>query len=219
MQPSEAIDLRVATQGLSGPGFDQPESAVQRLTAMQSQDFPAAKWALGRRIPGSRDGEIQAAFDEGQFLRTHIMRPTWHFVAPSDIRWMQKLTSPHVKRIMASYLKKFELDSVLIGRATDTMVRAIQDAGPLSKPAIHHALAEQGFELDLHRLGYIIMEAELDAANAMRISRQLTEIDAALDRLHRDPARFGICEDTGRDIPFERLEVIPWARTCGQAGA
>jgi hypothetical protein len=76
---------------------------------------------------------------------------------------MQKLTSPHVKRIMAPYLKKVELDSVLIGRITDTMIRAIQDAGPLSKPVIHHALAEQGFELDLHRLGYIIMEAELNA--------------------------------------------------------
>ena len=73
--------------------------------------------------------------------------------------------------------------------------------------------------LHLADLGTDTMEAELDAANAMRISRQLTEIDAALDRLHRDPARFGICEDTGRDIPFERLEVIPWARTCGQAGA
>jgi RNA polymerase-binding transcription factor DksA len=62
------------------------------------------------------------------------------------------------------------------------------------------------------------MQAELDASNATRMSRQLAEIDAALERLYRDPERFGICEDTGGDIPFERLEVIPWARTCGQAG-
>jgi RNA polymerase-binding transcription factor DksA len=49
--------------------------------------------------------------------------------------------------------------------------------------------------------------------------RRLFEIDAALDRLHRAPERFGVCEDTGKDIPFERLDVIPWARTCDQAGA
>ena len=68
-------------------------------------------------------------------------------------------------------------------------------------------------------LGTDAMQAELDAANATRMSRQLREIDAALERLYRDPERFGICEDTGGDIPFERLAVIPWARTCEQAGA
>ena len=59
------------------------------------------------------------------------------------------------------------------------------------------------------------MESELQAANATRMSRELAEIDAALDRLHRSPERYGVCEDTGRPIPFERLDVIPWARTCG----
>jgi DnaK suppressor protein len=63
------------------------------------------------------------------------------------------------------------------------------------------------------------METELAASNATRESRELADIDAALDRLHRTPERFGICEDTGRDIPFERLEVIPWARTCDEANA
>ena len=58
------------------------------------------------------------------------------------------------------------------------------------------------------------METELQASNATRMSRELAEIDAALDRLHRSPDRYGICEDTGRQIPFERLDVIPWARTC-----
>ena len=61
------------------------------------------------------------------------------------------------------------------------------------------------------------MESELQASNATRMSRELAEIDAALERLHRTPDRFGICEDTGEPIPFERLDVIPWARTCGQA--
>ena len=63
------------------------------------------------------------------------------------------------------------------------------------------------------------MESELRASNATRMSGELAEIDVALDRLHRSPERFGICEDTGQPIPFERLDVIPWARTCGQAGA
>jgi DnaK suppressor protein len=67
-------------------------------------------------------------------------------------------------------------------------------------------------------LGTDTMQAELDASNATRVSRELAEIDAALERLYHSPETFGICEDTGADIPYERLEVIPWARTCGDAG-
>jgi RNA polymerase-binding transcription factor DksA len=62
-------------------------------------------------------------------------------------------------------------------------------------------------------------DTELDAMNATRMSRELSEIEEALDRLRRAPERFGICEATGRPIPFERLNLIPWARTCRQAGA
>jgi DnaK suppressor protein len=68
-------------------------------------------------------------------------------------------------------------------------------------------------------LGTDTMQAELDAANDARISRELAEIDAALDRLYRSPEKFGICEDTGAEIPYARLEIIPWARTCGDSGA
>jgi RNA polymerase-binding transcription factor DksA len=63
-------------------------------------------------------------------------------------------------------------------------------------------------------MGTDTMQEELDAAQASRGSRELEEIDAALERLYREPARFGIDERTGREIPFARLEVIPWARTA-----
>lgn len=66
-------------------------------------------------------------------------------------------------------------------------------------------------------LGTDTMQEELDASNATRISRELAEIDSALERLYKRPEKFGICEDTGKDIPFERLDIIPWARTCEQA--
>jgi RNA polymerase-binding transcription factor DksA len=68
-------------------------------------------------------------------------------------------------------------------------------------------------------LGTDTMQAELDASNATRVSRELAEIDAALERLYNTPEQFGICEDTGEEIPYERLDLIPWARTCGGTGA
>ena len=62
-------------------------------------------------------------------------------------------------------------------------------------------------------LGTDTMNEELDESNATRATKELNEIDAALERLYKDPARFGLCDD-GREIPFERLDIIPWARTC-----
>ena len=98
----------------------------------------------------------------------------------------------------------------LLDRSISTMSdeRVRDGPGDLTDVPLHPA--DQGTDT---------MRQELDASNAARMSRQLAEIDAALERLHRDPERFGICEDTGSDVPFERLEVIPWARTCDQANA
>ena len=78
-------------------------------------------------------------------------------------------------------------------------------AGDITKMPTHQA-----------DLGTDTMQEELDASNATRISRELAEIDAALERLYADPERFGICEQTGKPIPYARLEIIPWARTCGE---
>ena len=76
-------------------------------------------------------------------------------------------------------------------------------AGDITRMPTHQA--DQGTDT---------MQEERDASNATRIARELAEIDAALERLFHDPAKFGICEKTGAAIPYERLDIIPWARTC-----
>jgi DnaK suppressor protein len=76
-------------------------------------------------------------------------------------------------------------------------------AGDLSKMPLH--MADQGTDT---------MQQELDAVMVDRESKSLSEIDAALQRLYDDPDHFGICENTGKEIPFERLDIVPWARTC-----
>ncbi|MDB4886082.1 MAG: hypothetical protein JWN79_1520 [Gemmatimonadetes bacterium] len=93
----------------------------------------------------------------------------------------------------------------LLGRESKDMVDASDPdrSGGLSRAPTHMA-----------DLGTDTMDAELDASNAGRITGELAEIDAALERLYRSPETFGVCERTGEDIPMERLKVIPWARTC-----
>jgi len=57
-------------------------------------------------------------------------------------------------------------------------------------------------------------DQELDTVNAPRETAELAEIDAALERLYRRPEQYGRCERSGKPIPFERLDLVPWARTC-----
>jgi RNA polymerase-binding transcription factor DksA len=110
--------------------------------------------------------------------------------------------------------RRLQEDGARLRRALDASLalRAGEDeqdrAGNLSKVPVHPA-----------DLGTDTIDAELEASNETRMSRELEEIDAALHRLYHTPERFGICEETGRPIPFERLDIVPWARTCDQAGA
>jgi DnaK suppressor protein len=101
-------------------------------------------------------------------------------------------------------------------RALRTLTRSVDEradgdgqdqSGDLTSMPLH--MADRGTDT---------MQQELDASNATRVSRELAEIDAALERLYQAPEKFGVCEDTGKPIPFARLDMIPWARTCEPNG-
>ena len=92
---------RLAQQQLLIPTLTQPGEVVRRLGAVQAQDYGGAKWAVGMRTRGAVDAAIEQAVNDGSILRTHVLRPTWHFVTPADIRWMLALTAPRIKATMA----------------------------------------------------------------------------------------------------------------------
>jgi hypothetical protein len=99
---------------------------VAWLGAVQAQEFGPAKWGLGLRLPETTtDSAIAKAFDAGRILRTHVMRPTWHFVASSDIRWMLELTAPRVLRTISHYCRRLGLDQTVCTRAATIFERAL----------------------------------------------------------------------------------------------
>src|SRR5688572_10188593 len=89
---------RMRSSGLTGTRFKAPEEVVRRHGAMQAQEYALAKWAIGQRAEGLVDGDLDRALSEGSIVRTHVLRPTWHFVAPDDLRWLLALTGPRVQR-------------------------------------------------------------------------------------------------------------------------
>ncbi len=148
--------------GLSGAPFDGIADVVRWLGAVQSQDYGPAKWAIGHRVRGLRDSEVDRAFAEGIILRTHVLRPTWHFVLPEDIRWLLELTAPRVHAMNAYHYRRFELDQVVQKKFSRLIERTLRSEGQLTRKQIQEILEKGGIEAKSQRLAYIMMHAELE---------------------------------------------------------
>src|SRR5260221_7004814 len=154
---------RLHNQLITQRMFEKPGDVVQWLGAVQAQDYAAAKWALGLRMQGAIDESIEQAFADGTILRTHVMRPTWHFVTPADIRWMLELTAPRVNALSAYYYRRLELDDAIFARSNAVVTKALQGGNQLTRAELGSVLKKAGMAThDLLRLTYMVGRAELD---------------------------------------------------------
>lgn len=176
MIASEIALQRLYHQGLSLPMFENPAEAVKWLGAVQSQDYAGAKWAVGQRTTGTTDAIVEQAFTDGTILRTHVMRPTWHFVAPGDIRWLLALTAPRVHAISAYMYRQLELDEAIFARSKDVLIKTLQGGKQLTRSELGGALMEVGILAEGLRLAYIVGCAELDGliCSGARRGKQFT---------------------------------------------
>lgn len=162
MKNSDIARLRLRNQGLSEHRFTDPVDVVGQLGAVQAQDYAGAKWALGQRLPNTTDAALDQAFNAGRLLRTHILRPTWHFVAPADLRWMLELTGPRVHAANASMYRKLGLDQGILRKSYGVLEKALRGNQYLTRAELASRLDQAGIPADGLRLGYFMMSAELD---------------------------------------------------------
>jgi hypothetical protein len=153
---------RLQSQRLTGEPFPSAVDAVSWLGAVQSQDYGGAKWALGQRTRGATDAELDRLCDEGAILRTHVLRPTWHFVLPEDIRWLLELTGPRVRLGLAGRYRRLEIDERVATRAKTAITTALAGGRHLTRPELSEVLSASGISPDGQRLPHLIMGAELD---------------------------------------------------------
>jgi hypothetical protein len=155
---------RLFSQRLAGALCDTPEEVVAWLGAVQSQDYVGASWGVGQRAKGCTEEDVGAAYDDGRILRTHVMRPTWHFVARDDIRWLQALTGARVQAGNAGRYRRLEIDAATHLRARRVLERSLRDGRHLTRREVSERLAAGGIaEPAGQRLAHIVMHAELDA--------------------------------------------------------
>jgi hypothetical protein len=162
MARTEILQRRLASQYLTASGPKTGADIVRALGAVQAQDYAGAKWALGQRTRDATDAGIERELGEGSILRTHVLRPTWHFVAPADIRWMLALTAPRVKAAMAYHDRVFGVTPAIYRRGLAALTKALAGGKHLTRAEVAKILQPTGVKTSDQRVG-IMMRAELDA--------------------------------------------------------
>lgn len=159
---SDLLNKRLRNQLLVASTRRKPEQVVSWLCAMQAQDFSAAKWAVAARAPGVQDGDVEQAFNDGSILRTHVLRPTWHFVTPHDIRWMLALSAPRIHAANDYYYRQSDLDAKTFAKSCAMIHRVLEGGNTLTRTELAVYLKRAKIPADGLKLAYVMMHAELE---------------------------------------------------------
>ncbi|HVE75614.1 MAG TPA: winged helix DNA-binding domain-containing protein [Actinomycetota bacterium] len=158
--------------------------------AMQSQDYGPAKWSIGQRSTGLNSKDLDDAVSTGSILRTHVLRPTWHFVTREDIRWLLALTGPRVRQSTAPRTNELGLDSSTLARGESVITSALSGGNHLTRSEISSLLEKSRLDKSGQRLPYLLMHLEIEAVICSGILRGKQQTYALLDERASELAPF-----------------------------
>ncbi|HEY0895450.1 MAG TPA: winged helix DNA-binding domain-containing protein [Sphingobacteriaceae bacterium] len=192
LKPSDISCRRLISQKIRCPAGCSAADAVAWMGAIQAQDYPMSVWAVALRLENHRHHDVEAAFNSGEILRTHVMRPTWHLVSRENIRWMVALTAPRIRNAVRSRWKELELDGQAFIRSYAVMERMLGGGNHLPREEI---LAEIGKSLPVsgQRGAHLLFGAELDGLVCSGPIRQKKHTYCLLEE--RVPAQAALSED------------------------
>ena len=146
------------------------------MGAIQAQDYAMAKYAIGVRLKNFTDQTIEEAINNAHIIRTHVLRPTWHFVAAENIRWMLELTAQNLNKALASNNKRLELDDKTFTKANTIIEKLLRDGNQLTRKEIMVALEKKGIKTNDLRASHIMFRAETDlvVCNGTKREKQFT---------------------------------------------
>ncbi|NYG21895.1 hypothetical protein BJY17_002642 [Agromyces hippuratus] len=178
MEVAELRRIRLQVQGLREVRATSAADVVRDFVAVQSQEFVPAQWGLAMRVPAERRpglAEVTAALDRGEILRTHVLRPTWHFVDPADARWLMELSAERVHRANATYYRRTGVDGAGGARALDVVAASLA-GGHRTRAELAAALDAAGQPSTGLGFTYVLMLAELErvAISGANVGRQRT---------------------------------------------
>lgn len=162
MNTKKLLNIRLYNQLLTNHRLKEPHEIVLWMGAMQAQAPEMAKWAIGSRLENKIVRDINEAINSGKIIRTHTLRPTWHFISAKDVYWMSDLSKPRLKPIYRSYARIHKADESLIYQIIPAIEKILIDGKHLTKEDIKNALQAKGIITDDTHLRLAICYAEVD---------------------------------------------------------
>ncbi|MDL2303882.1 winged helix DNA-binding domain-containing protein [Bacteroides sp. OttesenSCG-928-D19] len=162
MDVTELLQIRLNNQLLAGHQLKEPDEVVSWMGAMQAQTLDMAKWGIGVRLDGHTVRDVESALNTGRIIRTHILRPTWHFVSADDFHWMRDLSYPQLKPIYFSYYKTYGVDKEQIYGVIPLLEKSLSGGVHLTKQEIANILQTEKIATDNHLLNFAIQLAEIE---------------------------------------------------------
>jgi hypothetical protein len=162
MKFTDIAHIRLLSQQIAKPTFTKAKDLVAWMGVLQAQDYNMAKWAIGIRLPKATEQMVEAAIHNGDILRTHLLRPTWHFVSADDVYWMLSLSAPKIKAKLKTRHKQLELTDALCNKSNKLIEKALTKNGHLTRKELVAALKAAKFAVDENRSSHLLLWAELD---------------------------------------------------------
>lgn len=155
-------NTRLKSQKVSETEFKDPKEIVSWMGAMQAQDYPMSKWAIGVRLTDPAEEKVDSAIDKGEIIRIHVLRPTWHFISADDIYWMLNLSAPRIKSSLKTRHKELELTEKIIGKTQSLLLQRLSNGSGLTREEIAEEFTVAKIRTDANRLSHILFRAEMD---------------------------------------------------------
>jgi hypothetical protein len=153
---------RLFSQKIATSEFKTAKEIVSWMGAMQAQDYSMAKWAIGVRLSVSDEQMVETSFNNGEILRIHVLRPTWHFVSPDDIYWMINLTAPKIKSSVKSRHRHLELSESIINKSNSIIEKELGNRINMTREELATEFHKSGINTDANRLSHLLFCAELE---------------------------------------------------------
>lgn len=172
---------RMHNQLLWGDPAGNAAGVLARFGASQGQDLLPASWALAQRSGLLTEAEVRAEADKGAILRTHLLRPTWHFVGAADLRWLLRATAPRVHRLNTPIYRRWGLVGEALGTIRRVLEAELSRGRHRTRTEVGTALAAAGLRLAGQGLAYALMWAELEGIVCSGVQRGRQQTYALVD--------------------------------------
>jgi hypothetical protein len=220
MRDLDIARWRLRSQHLVLPYAVSAVEVVGSLLAVQAENPGQAAWAVASRTQGADGADLADLLESGAVVRTHVLRPTWHFVRAEDVGWLLELTAPRVRRVTEQQLRiTHGLDERAVGHAVDAVTQALATRGHLTRAQLSEELRERGVGGSGQLLMILLAQTELDGLicsgrvkNGEHTYALMSERVSAPRRMSRDEAlaELALRYITGHGPATER-DLAYWA--------